>query len=236
MTATVVNSLAIIIGGLIGSVFGNKIDEKYTKGTMLVMALIVAIIGIQGAVATTDILTLVICCVLGTVVGMLLKLDDAINSAGDRLKAKLSGTVIGKGSFGDAFVAATLLFGVGTMAILGSIQAGINKDYGILFTKSVMDFISAIAFSAALGPGVIFSAIPIFIFQGAITLLAGVVEPYLTKAVITEMSAAGGPIFMGMAINMLELRSDRIKIGDMIPSILLPVIYIPLTNLIKPLL
>ncbi|MDO4982256.1 MAG: DUF554 domain-containing protein [Eubacteriales bacterium] len=235
MTATVVNALAIIIGGLIGSVFGNKIKEKYTKNIMLVMAMIVAIIGIQGAVAATDILALVICCVLGTVIGTALKLDDAINSCGDKLKSRLSGTVIGKGSIGDAFVTATLLFGVGTMAILGSIQAGINKDYGILFTKSVMDFVSAIAFSAAMGPGVIFSAIPIFVFQGAITLLAGVAEPYLTKDVITAMSAAGGPIFMGMAVNMLELREERVKIGDMLPAIFMPIIYLPLAELLKSL-
>ena len=233
MLATVVNAIAIIIGGIIGSLFGNRINEKYTKGIMLCMSMIVAIIGIQGAVATSDILCLVICCVGGTVLGTALRLDDAINSSGDRLKQKLSSTPIGKGSFGDAFVTATLLFGVGTMAILGSIQAGINRDYGILFTKSVMDFVSAIAFSAALGPGVIFSAVPIFLFQGLITLIAGVAEPYLTKEVITEMSAAGGPIFMGMAINMLELREERIKIGDMIPAIFLPIIYIPLIRFLS---
>ena len=235
MVATIVNALAIIAGGMIGSLFGSKINEKYTSGIMLCMAMIVAVIGMQGAVATTDILCLVICCVTGTVLGTTLSLDDLINSSGDKIKARLSRTAVGKGSFGDAFVTTTLLFGVGTMTILGSVQAGINRDYGILFTKSVMDFVSAIAFSAALGPGVIFSALPIFVFQGTITLLAGFAEPYLTKEVIVEMSAAGGPIFIGMAVNMLELRNERIKIGNMLPSIFLPIVYIPLVNLLKSL-
>ena len=232
MIATVVNAAAIILGGIIGSVFGNRINERYTKGIMACMAMITAIIGIQGAVGTNSILVVVICCVLGTIFGTALRLDEKINSAGDRLKEKLEKTGLAKGRFGDAFVTASLLFGIGTMAILGSIQAGLNKDYSILFTKSVMDFTSSIAFSAAIGPGVIFSAIPIFIFQGAITLLAGVAQPFLTQDVITEMSAAGGPVFIGMAINMLELKNERIRIGDMLPSIFMPVILLPAARLL----
>lgn len=231
MLGTVINAVAIIFGGLIGSVFGNKISSKLTAAIMTVMALITAVIGIQGAVGTQNLLLLVVCMVLGTVIGTLIKLDDKINESGDKIKARLANTPLGQGRFADAFVTSTLLFGVGTMAILGSIQAGLNHDYSILLTKSIMDFCSAIAFSAALGPGVIFSFIPIFIFQGAITLLAGVAEPYLTTQVITEMSAVGGPIFMGMSINLLGIREERVKVGDMIPAIFLPVIYFPLAEL-----
>lgn len=233
MIAAVVNAVAIILGGAIGSLFGNKINEKYTNGIMTCMAMIVAIIGIQGAVGTSDILIVVICCVVGTIIGVALKLDDRINASGELIKSMLSGTPLCKGRFGDAFVTATLLFAVGTMAILGSIEAGLNRNYSIIFTKSVMDFVSAIAFSAAMGTGVIFSSIPILVFQGAITLLAGVAEPYLTKEVVTEMSAVGGPVFIGMAINMLELRKERIKIGDMIPAIFIPIIYFPIANILK---
>lgn len=236
MIATIVNCIAIIIGGTIGSIFGNKISEKYTKNIMTVMAFITFIIGIQGAVGTSNILIVVICIVLGTVLGTAVKLDDRINNSGDALKARFAGSKLVSGRFGDAFVTSTLLFGVGTMAILGSINAGLNREYGILFTKSIMDFTSAIAFSAALGPGVIFSFIPILIFQGGITLLAGVAEPYLTAQVITEMSAVGGPIFMGMAINLLGLREERVKVGDMLPAIFMPVIYFPLANFISSLL
>lgn len=233
MTATIVNTIAIIIGGLLGTVFGNRINERFTNAIMTCMAMITAIIGIQSAVGTSSILIVVICCVLGTIIGTALKLDEKINNSGDKLKKSLEKTGLTKGRFGDAFVTATLVFGVGTMAILGSIRAGLEHDYSILFTKSVMDFITALAFSAAMGSGVIFAAVPIFIFQGLITLLAGVAQPFLTKEVITEMSAAGGPVFIGMAINMLELRKERVKIGDMIPSIFIPIVYFPISNLIS---
>lgn len=232
MIGTIVNSAAIVLGGLIGSLFGEKIGERYTKPLLTAMAFVVAIIGIQGAIGTSSILIVVICMVVGLVVGIALRLDDRINGLGDKIKDRLAGTKICKGQFSDAIVTSSLIFCVGSMAILGSIQAGLNKDYSTLFAKAVIDGVSAIAFSAALGPGVILSAIPVFIIQGAITLLAGVAEPYLTSEIITEMSAVGGPVFLAMSVNMLELRQERIKIGDMIPAILMPIVYFPVAELL----
>lgn len=232
MIGTIVNSAAIVLGGLIGSLFGEKIGERYTKPLLTAMAFVVAIIGIQGAIGTSSILIVVICMVIGLVVGIALRLDDRINGLGDKIKDRLAGTRICKGQFSDAIVTSSLIFCVGSMAILGAIQAGLNKDYSTLFAKAVIDGVSAIAFSAALGPGVILSAIPVFIIQGAITLLAGVAEPYLTSEIITEMSAVGGPVFLAMSVNMLELRQERIKIGDMIPAILMPIVYFPVAELL----
>lgn len=231
MLGTIVNCAAIIAGGLIGTLFGNRIGERYTKMLMTVMALITAVIGLQSALGTANMLIVVVCMVLGTVIGIALKLDDRLNNSGDKIKAKLSGTKLGQGRFSDAFVTSTLVFAIGAMAILGSIQAGLNHDYSILFTKSMMDFTSAIAFAAALGPGVLLSALPILIVQGSITLLAGVAEPFLTSEVVTEMSAAGGVILFGMALNLLDVCKERIKVGNMIPAILLPIIYFPLAHL-----
>lgn len=232
MIGTIVNSAAIVLGGLIGSLFGEKIGERYTEPLLTAMAFVVAIIGIQGAIGTSSILIVVICMVIGLVVGIALRLDDRINGLGDKIKDRLAGTKICKGQFSDAIVTSSLIFCVGSMAILGAIQAGLNKDYSTLFAKAVIDGVSAIAFSAALGPGVILSAIPVFIIQGAITLLAGVAEPYLTSEIITEMSAVGGPVFLAMSVNMLELRQERIKIGDMIPAILMPIVYFPIAELL----
>ena len=232
MIGTIVNSAAIVLGGLIGSLFGEKIGERYTKPLLTAMAFVVAIIGIQGAIGTSSILIVVICTVIGLVVGIALRLDDRISGLGDKIKARMAGTRICKGQFSDAIVTSSLLFCVGSLAILGSIQAGLNKDYSTIFAKAVIDGVSAIAFSAALGPGVILSAIPVFIIQGAMTLLAGVAEPYLTSEIITEMSAVGGPIFLSMSVNMLELRQERIKIGDMIPAILMPLVYCPAAELL----
>ena len=231
MLGTIVNCAAIIAGGLIGTLFGNRIGERYTKMLMTVMALVTAVIGLQSALGTANMLIVVVCMVLGTVIGIALKLDDRLNNSGDKIKAKLSGTKLGQGRFSDAFVTSTLVFAIGAMAILGSIQAGLNHDYSILFTKSIMDFTSAIAFAAALGPGVLLSALPILIVQGSITLLAGVTEPFLTSEVVTEMSAAGGVILFGMALNLLDVCKERIKVGNMIPAILLPIIYFPLAHL-----
>lgn len=231
MLATIVNALAVIIGGLLGLLFGNRIGEKYTKNLMTVMALITCVIGLQSAVATENVLIVVVCLVIGTVLGIALKLDDRLNSSGDAIKARLAGTKLAQGRFSDAVVTASLLFCIGAMSILGSIQAGLNHDYGILLTKSVMDFISSIAFGAALGPGVMFAAVPVFILQGGLTLLAGVAEPFLTAEVINEMSAVGGVMLLGMALNLLEACPARIKVGDMIPAIFLPIIYFPLAAL-----
>ena len=232
MIGTIVNSAAIVLGGLIGSLFGEKIGERYTKPLLTAMAFVVAIIGIQGAIGTSSILIVVICMVIGLVVGIALRLDDRINSLGDKIKDRLAGTKICKGQFSDAIVTSSLIFCVGSRAIRGAIQAGLNKDYSTLFAKAVIDGVSAIAFSAALGPGVILSAIPVFIIQGAITLLARVAEPYLTSEIITEMSAVGGPVFLAMSVNMLELRQERIKIGDMIPAMLMPIVYFPVAELL----
>ena len=232
MLGTIVNCITIIVGGLIGSVFSSRIGERYTKPLMTVMGFATAVIGIQGALGTSNILVVIICLALGTLIGVALRLDDRINGSGDFIKSKLSGTKLGGGRFSDAFVTATLVFCVGSMAILGPIQAGLNHDYSILFTKSIMDFISSIAFSAALGPGVCFAAVPILIVQGGITLLAGAVQPYLTAEVITEMTAVGGPIFLAMSVNLIGLREEPVKVGDMIPAIFLPILYFPIVEFI----
>ena len=232
MIATIVNVLAIIAGGTIGGLFGNRIGDKYSKGLMTVIGLITFTIGIQNVMGSQNTLVVVVCLILGTFIGMLLKLDDAINNSGDWMKSKLSNTKFGSGPFGEAFVTCTILFSVGTMTILGSIQAGLNHDYTILFTKSIMDFVSCLAFSSALGPGAIFACIPVLVVQGSITLLASVVAPILTTEVVAEMSAVGGAMFLGMSVNLLGLRQESVKVGDMLPAIILPIIYFPLAGLL----
>jgi len=127
-------------------------------------------------------------------------------------------------------VTATLLYCVGAMAITGSIEAGLNHNYSIIVSKGVIDGVTSITFAAAMGIGVAFSIIPLFIYQGAITLLAAVVGPYLPAEVITEMSAVGGIAIMGIAVNMLNVPNLKIKVGNMLPGIFLPIIYIPIVK------
>ncbi len=233
MIATIINAVLVIAGGLIGTVFGNRISEKYTKAIMTVMSLVTVMIGVQNAVNTSDVLIIVVCLVLGTVIGTALRIDDRLNNAGDIIKDKLKNTKLGRGKISDAFVTTSILFCVGSMTIVGSIQAGLNKDYSLILTKSVMDFVSSIAFASAFGAGVVLSSITVLVVQGGITLLASVMAPLLTAEVITEMSAVGGAMFIGMAINMLGLREEKIKVGDMLPAIILPIVYFPVAELLS---
>lgn len=236
MLAVIVNAVAVIIGGLIGILCGSRIKERYTKAVMTCIALVTMVIGVQSAIVTSNILIVMVCLVLGTIIGTALHLDDRINGSVDKIKDKLAGTRFGGGHFAEAFVSTSILFCVGTMAVIGSIQAGLNKDYSILFAKSTMDFVSSIVFAAALGPGVFLSAVTVLVFQGAIALLAGLAAPVLSTEVVTEMSAVGGALFIGMAINLLGLREEKIKVGDMLPAIFLPILYFPLAELVSGLL
>ena len=236
MLAVIVNAVAVIIGGLIGILCGSRIKERYTKAVMTCIALVTMAIGVQSAIVTSNILIVMVCLVLGTIIGTALHLDDRINGSVDKIKDKLAGTRFGGGHFAEAFVSTSILFCVGTMAVIGSIQAGLNKDYSILFAKSTMDFVSSIVFAAALGPGVFLSAVTVLVFQGAIALLAGLAAPVLSTEVVTEMSAVGGALFIGMAINLLGLREEKIKVGDMLPAIFLPILYFPLAELVSGLL
>lgn len=228
MIATFFNVFTVVLGGLIGTLFGNRIGAKYTDAIMTAIGLITVMIGVQSLVGSSNTLLVVVCLILGTVIGTALKIDDNLNKSGDFVKAKLSKTRLGQGRFTEAFVTCSMLFAVGTMTVIGSIQAGLNQNYDILITKSIMDFVSAIAFSSALGAGVLFAAVTVLVVQGSITLLAGVIAPVLTAEVVTEMSAVGGALFIAMAINLLNLRKEKIKVGDMLPGIFLPIIYFPL--------
>ena len=228
MPAVFINVAAVLLGASLGLLFGSKIKESYTKGIMMAIALCTFVIGVQSAVQTSSIMIVMVCLVLGTVIGTALHLDDRMSGASDRIRARLKGTKLGDGPFSEAFMSTTMLFCVGTMTVIGSIEAGLNHNYEILIAKSIMDFMSALIFAAALGPGVLLSAVSVLVIQGAIALMAAFAAPVLTEEVVTEMSAVGGTIFIGMAINLLGISEKRIKIGDMLPGIFLPILYFPI--------
>jgi uncharacterized membrane protein YqgA involved in biofilm formation len=231
MIAVFVNTATVLIGSLTGLIFSKKIKEKYTNALFLALALITAVIGLQSAIQTENMLCVIVCLVVGTLVGELLRIDDRIEGAGDWLKKKtLRGRAQSESRFTEGFVSACILFCVGSMTIMGSIEAGVNHNYTIIFAKSTMDLISSMAFAAAMGVGVVFSAAFVFVFQGAITLLAAQLGSVLSAQMVPEMSAVGGVILIGMAVNMLGVRKERIRIANMLPGIFLPIAYIPLSN------
>lgn len=229
MLGTIINVALILLGSVLGLVFKNLISEKLSNVLTSALALCVLGIGISGMIGTEDTLCVIICMVIGTLIGEAVDIERRLEGAGDLLRRKL---IKGESTsrFTEGFVTATLLYCVGAMAITGSIEAGLNQNYSILISKGVLDGVTSISFAAAMGIGVAFSVIPLFLYQGGITLLAAVVGPYLGQAVITEMSAVGGTLIVAIGINMLGLGREKIRVGNMLPAIFLPILYIPLVN------
>lgn len=236
MIATLINAALVLVGSILGLLLKNKISDRFSSVITHALALCVLSIGISMAVGTEDTLCVIICMVLGVMLGELLKIEDRLDGAGEFLRRKLIKGEGGSSRFTEGFVTATLLYCVGAMAITGSIEAGLNHNYSIIVSKGVIDGVTSITFAAAMGVGVAFSIIPLIIYQGAITLLAAVVGPYLPLEVITEMSAVGGIAIMGIAVNMLAIPNVKVKVGNMLPGIFLPILYIPVVNWISDLI
>ena len=233
MVAVLVNVATVLLGSAVGLIFRNKINEKFTKAVISALALVTILIGLSSALGTADILCVILCMALGTIIGELIHIDDGIEGAGDFIKRKLLKGKNAENRFTEGFVIACIVFCVGSMTIMGSFEAGINGNNSIIYAKSALDFVSSMMFATAMGLGVPFAALFVLVFQGALTLLAGVLAPFLSVAVITEMSAVGGVILVGMGINMLELSPRRIKVANMLPAIFLPIAYVPLSNWIS---
>ncbi len=231
MIATFINAALVLIGSILGLIFKNKISDRFSTVITQALALCVLGIGIANILKTDDTLCVIICMALGTLIGEALKIEDRLDSAGEFLRRKLIKNEGGSNSrFTEGFVTATLVYCIGAMAITGSIDAGLNQDYSTIISKGVIDGVTSITFAAAMGIGVAFSIIPLIVYQGAITLLAGVVGPYLSDPVIYAMTATGGTIIVGIAINMLNIPNVKIRVGNMLPAIFLPIIYVPVVN------
>ena len=235
MQATFINMALVLLGGGLGLLFQNAISERLMAILTQALGLCVLSIGIGSALGTENMLCVIVCMVAGTVLGDLLDIERRLEGAGEFLRARLVKGESGK-RFTEGFVNASLLFCVGAMAITGSIEAGLNHNYEIIVSKGVIDGVTSISFAAAMGAGVLFSVVPLLIYQGGITLLAGWVGPYLPAAVITEMTAVGGALIAAIAVNMLGLGRERVKVGNMLPAMFLPIAYIPLAEWLAGLL
>lgn len=231
MAAVFVNMAAVLLGSVLGIIFRNRLRESFQNALMRALALCTLVIGVSSAVKTGELLCLILSMAAGTALGELARIDQGIEHSGDFIKDRLFKGRVKESRFTEGFVSACILFCIGSMTIMGSLEAGIKHDYSMIYAKSALDFVSSMAFGAAMGFGVSCSVVFILVFQGGLTLLAGLVGPYLSEAVVTEMSAAGGAILIGMAVNMLELGKERIKVANMLPAVFLPLIYFPLKSL-----
>ncbi len=220
MLGTVVNALSIVIGTAVGLILKSGIRDNYRQTIMNAIALSVLLIGIMGAVKTNDLLLLIFSLAIGSIIGEALKIEDRLAGLGKLIESKTSST---DGSVSKAFVTASLVFCVGSMAIVGSIESGLTGNNQTLFAKAVLDGIIAIFLSSTLGFGVIFSAAAVFLYQGIITLLSSSLKAFLTSEMIREISAIGGVLIMAIGLNMLKIK--KIKVGNMLPAIILPFLY-----------
>ena len=230
MIAVFVNMATVLVGSLLGILLRNRLKPSLQEAIMKALGLCTLLIAISTAITTQALLCVIICMVIGTAIGEWLRIDDGIEHAGDFIKEKVLRGRAGESRFTEGFVSACILFCIGSMTIVGSLEAGINRNYSIIFAKSTMDFVSSMAFGAAMGFGVTCSALFVLVFQGGLTLLSGLLAPVLSTAVVTEMSAVGGVILIGMGINILGLSRERIKVSNMLPAIFLPIAYFPLAN------
>jgi hypothetical protein len=217
---TFVNCLAIICGSLVGILFKNGIPEKYNQTVMQAIGLAVILVGIKSALGCDDLLIIIISLAMGSVLGEFIGIESYLDKLGDFLEKKLFKNSKG---FSAGFVTATLLYCVGSMAIVGSLESGLTGNHDTLFAKACLDGISGIILTSSLGIGVMFSAVPVLVYQGGITLMAGVLKPLLIPAVVSQMSGTGGLLILALGLNML--REKKIKVGNMLPAIFLPLIY-----------
>lgn len=236
MIAVLVNTITVLLGSAIGLLFRNKISENFTKAVIAALALVTILIGLDGALDTANILCVIVCMVIGTIIGERIQIEKRIDGAGEFLKMKLLHGKASENRFTEGFVTACIVFCAGSMTIMGSLESGIHGNHSIIYAKSALDFVSSMMFAAAMGWGVPFAALFVLVFQGTLTMLAGMVSPLLSSVVVTEMSAVGGTILAGMGINMLDISPKKLSVANMLPAILLPIAYIPLAEWIQSIL
>ncbi len=220
MLGTIVNCLAIIGGSLLGLCFKNGIPDKYNQTVMHAIALSVVLVGIKMALGCDDILVIIISLVIGALIGEWVGIENYLERLAQFLGSKFSKN---SGTFSTGFVTASLLFCVGSMAVVGSLESGFRGNHTILFAKSTIDGITSVVLSSSLGLGVLFSVLPVLLYQGSITILAGVLKPFLIPEVVSQMSATGGLLIVAIGLNLL--REKKIKVGNMLPAIFIPLVY-----------
>ena len=223
MIGVLVNVITVIIGSCVGLLLKKGIPEKVSSAAMTGLGACTLYIGISGSLCGENVLILIASIVLGVITGTLLSIDGAINTLAQKAEAKFKkdGQKI---SIAEGLVTATLLFCVGSMTVTGSIQAGLTGDNTLLFTKATLDLVSSAMLASTLGIGVLLAAATVFVIQGSLVLLAGLIAPLMSTGAINEMTCAGSILIMIIGTNMMGM--TKIKVADFLPAIVYaPIIY-----------
>lgn len=229
MLATIINVILVLAGSAAGLLFKSLISDKLMSILTHALGLCVLGIGITNMTSTNDTLCVILCMVVGTLLGEAIDIEGRMDGIGELLRRRLAGGG-GNSRFVEGFVNASVLFCVGAMAINGAMEAGMNQNYDIIISKGVIDGVTSITFAAAMGMGVVCSVLPLLVYQGGLTLIFGLVGQGIPPETVTEMSAVGGTIIVGISLNMLGLPKEKIRVGNMLPAIFLPLLYLPLAR------
>ncbi|MHA1711778.1 MAG: DUF554 domain-containing protein [Candidatus Freyarchaeota archaeon] len=218
MLGTLINAGAVILGSVIGLTIHSRLPQKITKIAFQGIGLFTLFLGITLAAKTSNFLIMIFSIVLGSIIGEFVNVDKMVNKFSEYLKHKIKSK---SDKFSEGFITSSLLFCTGSMAILGAIEEGLGRPPNLLLAKSVLDGFSSIALAASLGVGVIFSFIPLLVYQGSLTLFASFLRNFLTGTLIDELTAVGGLLLIGLGINILEIK--KLKILNMLPSLIIAV-------------
>jgi len=223
MIGVIVNVITVLLGSSIGLLFKKGIPERVTKAAMIGLGACTLYIGISGSLVGENTLILIVSVVRGAIVGTLLNIDGGINRLAGKVEEKFKKD--GKGvSVAEGLVSAALLFCVGSMTVTGSIQAGLTGDNSVLITKAMLDLVSSMMLASSLGIGVLLSSVAVFVIQGGLVLLAGLISPVMSAGAINEMTCAGSILIIMIGTNLMGI--TKIKVADFLPAILFaPVIY-----------
>ncbi len=223
MIATIINALAVVVGSLVGLLLRKGIKEQYQKIIFAASGITSLVIGIQMALSTKHLLAFALALIVGGLAGTALNIEGSIMKFGERLKNRFDRSAEGT-SFALGFLNASVLFCSGAMAIVGSFKAGTEGDYSIIFTKSILDGFMSMIFAGALGKGVIFSALSVLVYQGALTILSVWIKPFVTEIMLSELTAIGGALVIMIGLGLLDVK--KIKTADFIPSLLVTVLLV----------
>ena len=224
MIGTLVNAAAVLVGSLLGVLFRKRIDERLEQVVYTGVGMITLVVGMSMALEGNRILFLALSVVIGGILGNLWNVEGGILSLGEFLKRRFAGNGEDQKDFAYGFLNASVLFCVGAMALVGSFKAGVEGDYTLLFTKSVMDGFIAILFAAAMGVGVAFSAASILVYQGVLTLLSRWLQPLVSPLVLSELTGVGGVLILMIGFNLLALK--QIKTANYIPALLVVLLFV----------
>jgi hypothetical protein len=230
MIGVFVNVATVLLGSTVGLLFRKGIPERISRAMMLAIGLCTLYIGIDGALEGSNTIVLILSMVVGTLIGTLIDIDDKINRIGQFIERKLKKEGE-KTSIAEGFMTASLLFCVGAMTIVGSLNAGLTGDNTLIFTKSILDLISSCLLASTLGVGVMFAAIFVLLIQGGLVLLAGLLQGVLTDhALIAEITCAGSVMIIGLGLNILGI--TKLKVANFLPALLLVPIFYRLIQLL----